>query len=266
MVSERLTLTRLALRSTAMTNYALSLSWPPFHPPGFIASCLPTNRRSVPTGPQWAYEIKHDGHRVICRRDGDRVCVFSRRGNDWTDRVPLIAGALAALRVKSVTIDGEGVVCRPDGVSDFDRLRAAVGRLGSRDAFLCAFDLAGDRRRGYTALRMASAASDAGIAAKASRPRHPLFRASRRQRRARVPTRLLHGPGGIVAKRRDQPYRWGRSPDWIKVKNLDAPAATTIMEWLTPGRPLIEFGYRRPSCRSGVAPILDGREDLEDGL
>jgi hypothetical protein len=33
------------------------------------------------------------------------------------------------------------VVCRPDGISDFDRLRAAVGRLGSRNAFLYAFDL-----------------------------------------------------------------------------------------------------------------------------
>src|SRR5262245_47261015 len=114
----------------------------PVRPPlGFIEPCLPTLAREVPSGPQRAYEIKHDGFRFICRRDGDSVRVFSRRGNDFTDRVPLIAEALARLRVKSVTIDGEGVVCRPDGVSDFDRLRAAVGRLGARDAFLYAFDL-----------------------------------------------------------------------------------------------------------------------------
>jgi hypothetical protein len=36
---------------------------------------------------------------------------------------------------------------------------------------------------------------------------------------------------GIVAKRRDKPYRSGRSPDWIKVKNPDAPAATRVIEW-----------------------------------
>ena len=108
-------------------------STPARRPPGFIEPCLPTNGHTVPAGPQWAYEIKHDGFRFICRRDGDRVRVFSRRGNDYTDRVPLIADALAALRVKSVTIDGEGVVCRADGVADFDRLCAAVGRLGSRD-------------------------------------------------------------------------------------------------------------------------------------
>jgi bifunctional non-homologous end joining protein LigD len=74
---------------------------------------------------QLIYEIKHDGYRFICRRDGERVRVFSRRGNDRTDRVPLIAEALTALKVKSVTIDGEGVVCREDGVSDFERLRTS---------------------------------------------------------------------------------------------------------------------------------------------
>ena len=58
---------------------------------------MPTNGRTVPTGPQWAYEIKHDGFRFIYRRDGERVRVYSRNGRDWTDRVPLIAQALAAL-------------------------------------------------------------------------------------------------------------------------------------------------------------------------
>ena len=55
----------------------------------FIAPCLPTISRTVPTGTQWAYEIKHDGFRFICRQDGERVRVFSQNGRDWTDRVPL---------------------------------------------------------------------------------------------------------------------------------------------------------------------------------
>jgi bifunctional non-homologous end joining protein LigD len=115
---------------------------PARRPPDFINPCLPTVADTVPTGPNWVYEIKHDGFRFICRRDGDRVRVFSRRGHDWTDRVPLIAEALAKLRVRSsATVDGEGVVCGEDGVSYFDKLRGAVGRMGSRDAFLYAFDL-----------------------------------------------------------------------------------------------------------------------------
>jgi bifunctional non-homologous end joining protein LigD len=116
-------------------------SGPILRPPGFVEPCLPTNGHAVPIGPQWAYEIKHDGFRFICWRVGDRMRVFSRRGHDWTEKVPMIVEALAALPVRSVTIDGEGVVCGPDGVSDFDRLRGAVGRKGSRDAFLYAFDI-----------------------------------------------------------------------------------------------------------------------------
>jgi hypothetical protein len=43
----------------------------------------------------------------------------TRRGYDWTDRVPSIASVLKSLRVRSATLDGEVVICDPDGVSDF---------------------------------------------------------------------------------------------------------------------------------------------------
>jgi bifunctional non-homologous end joining protein LigD len=52
-------------------------------PPGFVEPCLPTIAYTAPIGPQWAYEIKHDGFRFICRRELDSVRVFSRRGHDW---------------------------------------------------------------------------------------------------------------------------------------------------------------------------------------
>jgi ATP-dependent DNA ligase len=53
-----------------------------FHPPGFIEPCLPTGSRTAPTSPQWAYEIKHDGFRFICHRDGERVRLFPRIGHE----------------------------------------------------------------------------------------------------------------------------------------------------------------------------------------
>jgi bifunctional non-homologous end joining protein LigD len=115
---------------------------PALHPAGFIEPCLPTLARTVPDGPRWAFEIKHDGFRFIVRRDGDRVRVFSRHGKDWTDKVPLIVQAMLTLPVKSATLDGEGVVCDDRGVTDFERLRTALAeRGGSRAAFLFAFDL-----------------------------------------------------------------------------------------------------------------------------
>jgi bifunctional non-homologous end joining protein LigD len=185
----------------------------------------------VPSGPLWAYEIKHDGYRFICRRDGDRVCVYSRRGNDHADRVPAIAGALMALPVKSVTLDGEGVVCGPGGVTDFARLRAALGRKGSRQAFLYAFDLL---ELDGQDLRAKSWDDRREVLSRLLRGVGHGIQLSEHVDVVDGPTLFKHacamGLEGIVAKRRDRPYRSGRSPDWIKVKNPDAPAATRLIE------------------------------------
>jgi bifunctional non-homologous end joining protein LigD len=201
------------------------------HPPGFVEPCLPTIGRSVPSGPEWAYEIKHDGFRFVCRRELDRVRVFSRRGHDWTDRVPRIAAALLTLRVTSITLDGEGVVCGPDGVTDFDRLRAAVGRKGSRDAFLYAFDLLeldGEDLRGKPwEVRRDSLAS-------LLRGGHEGIQFSEHIDGADGDIVFRHacklGLEGVVAKRRDRPYRSGRTTDWIKIRNPNAPAVTRLIE------------------------------------
>ena len=80
------------------------------HP--FIAPCLPTVSRMVPTGPQWAYEIKHDGFRFLAVRQGSRVRVFSRGGHDRSKQLPTIVAALQSLPVRSAMLDGEGVICR----------------------------------------------------------------------------------------------------------------------------------------------------------
>jgi len=46
-------------------------------------------------GEDWLHEIKHDGYRLLVRKDGDAVCIITRGGSDWTERYPLIvAGAL----------------------------------------------------------------------------------------------------------------------------------------------------------------------------
>jgi bifunctional non-homologous end joining protein LigD len=78
-------------------------------PTGFIPPCLPTSARQPPSGPEWLIEIKHDGFRVIARRAGKRVRLYSRLGNDLTYRFPLIVEALARLGSRSCIIDGEAV-------------------------------------------------------------------------------------------------------------------------------------------------------------
>src|SRR5262245_52389442 len=70
--------------------------------------------------PARLHEIKHDGFRVVARRDGDRVRRYSRPGNDLTGRFPLIVEALANLHPRSCIIDGEAVACDDTGLGVFD--------------------------------------------------------------------------------------------------------------------------------------------------
>src|SRR5262245_50275911 len=107
-------------------------------PPGFIPPCLPTKAAARPSGEAWRHEIKHDGFRVIARKDGDRVRLYSRPGNDLTDRFSLIVAAMASLRTRSCVIDGEAVCCDDSGVPSFDRIRY---RRHDASVFLYAFDL-----------------------------------------------------------------------------------------------------------------------------
>ena len=76
---------------------------------GFIAPCLPTSAPQPSYGEEWLHEIKQDGFRVIARKEGTRVKLYSRPGNNLTDRFPLIVEALAKLRPRSCLIDGEAV-------------------------------------------------------------------------------------------------------------------------------------------------------------
>jgi ATP-dependent DNA ligase len=188
---------------------------------GFIAPCIPSLAVNPPAGPDWVHGIKHDGYRLIVRRDGPAVRLFTRRGYDWTDRYPAIASAAAKLRARSFTLDGEAVVCGPDGVAVFGALHR---RHKATDAILYAFDLLELDGHDF----------------------RPLSLGKRKERLARLLAReplgiafndhtddegaavFRHacalGLEGIVSKRLTAPYRSGPSRDWLKVKNPDSPA------------------------------------------
>jgi len=84
---------------------------------------VPPKAAKPPSGDVWLHEIKHDGVRVIARKDANHVRLYSRPGNDLTDRFPLIVEAVARLRSRSCIIDGEAVACDETGVPSFDRIR-----------------------------------------------------------------------------------------------------------------------------------------------
>jgi ATP dependent DNA ligase domain len=93
-------------------------------PAGFVIPAQPIRASKPPSGPDWVHEIKHDGYRLIVRRDGPIVRLYTRNAYDWTVRLPAIAGAAVRIKAKSFTIDGEAVILGPDGLSRFDELPA----------------------------------------------------------------------------------------------------------------------------------------------
>jgi bifunctional non-homologous end joining protein LigD len=107
-------------------------------PTGFIIPAQPVMASKPPSGANWVHEIKHDGYRMIVRRDGPIVRIFSRNAYDWTARFSAIAAAAGQIKAKGFTIDGEAVVLGPDGLSQFDELRR---REAAHTAILYAFNL-----------------------------------------------------------------------------------------------------------------------------
>ena len=89
----------------------------------FIEPCLPSPADKPPSGSDWIHEIKHDGYRLMARRDPVGIRLITRRGNDWTQRYPLVVEAVNHLKVRSCLIDGEVVCCDERGLATFQLLR-----------------------------------------------------------------------------------------------------------------------------------------------
>jgi bifunctional non-homologous end joining protein LigD len=158
----------------------------------------------------------------MARRDSVGIRLITRRGNDWAARYSLIVETVNHLKVRSCLIDGEVVCCDEMGLATFQLLRH---RRNEPKAFLYAFDLlelnGTDLRREPIEVRKATLAS--------------ILRKSRPG--VRLNEHLEHDCGlmvfqhackmgleGIVSKRLGSRYRSGRSSDWLKFKNPEAPA------------------------------------------
>jgi bifunctional non-homologous end joining protein LigD len=96
---------------------------------GIIEPCLPSPAKAPPSGPGWLHEIKHDGFRILARRDTAGVRLITRAGNDFSRRFPFMATAVAKLPVRSCLIDGEAIVCDRGGLAVFDLIRGHGSKL-----------------------------------------------------------------------------------------------------------------------------------------
>src|SRR5204862_5188096 len=94
--------------------------------PKSVAFTLATLAESPPSGPEWSFEIKYDGVRVLAHRDQDEVRLFGRSGEEITARYPEIAAAIRALPVRRLLLDGEIVAEDESGRPSFQRLQARM--------------------------------------------------------------------------------------------------------------------------------------------
>ncbi len=176
--------------------------------------------QTPPSGQGWTSEVKFDGYRMICRKDGNAVQVITRNGLDWTARLPALASAVGAMAPQRLMLDGELVALDRKGLSSFARLQDAFSTGKTASLRFYAFDLLHLDGIDYRPQPL-SARRDALEALMQAVPETGPLRLSEQLHSdaARVRKEACAiGLEGIVCKRLDAPYRAGRSGDWVKVK------------------------------------------------
>ena len=181
---------------------------------------LATLVREAPSGAGWLHEIKYDGYRIGCRIRARRATLTSRNGKDWTAAFPEIAAAARELPVSDALLDGEVAVVLPDGRTSFQVLQNAISGTTARGTLVYfVFDLLrlDAERLGRLPLVERKARLQALLG---RRNDGPIRYAEHVDGNGRAFFNQACGLGleGIISKRAAEPYRPGRSTDWVKTK------------------------------------------------
>ncbi|WPB58320.1 DNA ligase D [Xylophilus sp. GOD-11R] len=186
--------------------------------PSTLAPQLATLVSSVPDG-HWVIETKFDGYRLLARIRNGAVRLFTRNGNDWTDKLQALAAAIAAMGIEQAWLDGEIVVLDDAGLPDFNALQNAMDGAKARDIVMFVFDVPFFGEMDLRAVPLAS--------------RRALLRDLFEERESELvrfsqsfevqPAQLLGaacrmGLEGVMVKRADAPYSSGRTDSWMKLK------------------------------------------------
>lgn len=189
----------------------------------------------------WLFEIKYDGYRLLCDKNGDEVTLISRNGNDLSLTFPEIVQAVARLPYDRLLIDGEAVVHDAAGMPSFARMQQR-GRLTKRStisratvenpAWLYAFDLLsfGDYDIRTLALKRRKEILRLVL------PESGLIKYSdhiEQEGRAMYEASARMGLEGVVGKNANAKYTSGRSAQWIKVR-VDKTDDFVVMGYTEP--------------------------------
>lgn len=221
--------------------------------PEFVEPELAAPVARVPEGERWLHEIKFDGYRALCRIEEGTARFFTRRGLDWTDRFAALAHAMGALPVHQALLDGEVVVLQPGGTTSFSALQDALSEGRSEALSYFVFDLlhldGWDLRAAPLEERKAALAALLASLGPAAPPSLLLSEHIVGQGRLFLHSACELGLEGIVSKRRDAPYRSGRSGSWLKAR-------------CTRRQELVICGFTRSSTgMRGIGSLVVGHRD-----
>ena len=194
--------------------------------PDRVEPCLALLQSKAPESDEWAFEVKWDGYRLAVHVEPGKVRILTRGGHDWTHRFPTIAHDARELGLDTAILDGEAVVLDSRGASDFGALQKALGGRGGKafasNASLYAFDLLYLDGRD---LRELPLDERRGMLTKLIGKQHSSIRLSEEidaDGAEFLKQACSLGLEGIIAKRRDAPYRSGRGGDWLKIKCIQS--------------------------------------------
>ena len=190
----------------------------------------------LPAGPEWQYEPKWDGFRCLAFRDGKRVDLQSKAGKTLTRYFPELVTALTALPATQFVLDGE-IVIQQDGGLSFDQLLMRIHPAASRvlklsqesPATFIVFDLLVDEKgTSLVNLPLQARREQLERFAKKYCSKSKSIRLPPVAKDVAEAQKWFHmgvGLDGVVAKRRDLPYKAASAPAYRRSKNNAPPTA-----------------------------------------
>ncbi len=187
--------------------------------PAFVAPQLASLVAEPPAGKDWLHEIKYDGYRAIAAIGGGRCRIYTRSGQDWTDKFAGIAAELTKLKIASALLDGEIVVLDEHGRSSFQRLQNAL-KEGRTPLTYYVFDIL--EFDGHD-LQQEPLSQRKKVLRKVLKGAPEAIRYSEEvagQGDKVLAQACRLGLEGIISKQADKPYVSRRSHSWLKSKCL----------------------------------------------
>jgi len=229
------------------------------HLPAWVQPQLATLTKDRFSDPEWLFERKLDGERLLAFRDGGRVRLLTRNDRDVTTTFPEVTGALEAQAADGFVVDGEVVAFRDDETS-FSALQQRLGVIHPEPGLIADFPVfyyifdvlfTGDRdarglpqrERKETLRQLLNFTGPLRYTEHRAGDGEAFYRQA-----------CKDGWEGLIAKRADAPYSGGRTRDWLKFKCIA-------------GQELVIGGYTDPQgTRQGLGALLVGYHDGDGRL